>query len=225
MIPSSPAVLPAAILWDLDGTLVDTEPLWIAAETEMVASFGGTWTHEDALGQVGSPIVDTAVIFQGRGVNLSTEEIIRSLVDTVHGAILREGPPWQPGARELVIAAQDAGIPQAIVTMSYRNQAEAVAQALPTGAIRAVVAGDMVTHGKPHPEPYLTAAERLGVDITRCVAVEDSETGATSAYTAGARTVVVPSVVAVSDRPGLGRLNGLGGVDLPTLIATAGLSG
>lgn len=215
------AHLPAAILWDLDGTLVDTEPLWIEAEIELVALHGGSWTHEDALGLVGSDLNTSARVFQSRGVGWSQAEIVDWLVDRVNGRVLAEGPTWRPGARELVLEAADAGLPQAIVTMSYRRQAEVVAAALPADAITAIVAGDMVTNGKPHPEAYLLGASMLGVEPNECLAVEDSATGSAAALASGARTIAVPYLVPVPERADLARLPSLDGVSLADLVAAA----
>lgn len=213
--------LPEAILWDLDGTLVDTEPLWIAAEHELVASHGGTWTDDDALSLVGKALDDSASILISRGVSLSAREVVDHLVAQVSAQLREHGPQWRPGAAELVAQAAAAGIPQAIVTMSYRAQAEIIAGLLPSGAVTTIVAGDMVTHGKPHPEAYLTAAEALGVEITRCVAVEDSITGSAAAIAAGARTVVVPHVVPVPAADDHATLDTLAGLALADLVATA----
>jgi HAD superfamily hydrolase (TIGR01509 family) len=110
--------------------------------------------------------------------------------------------PWTPGARELLDALRQAGIPVALVTMSYRRLADAVITGLPEGTFGAVVTGDVVREGKPHPEPYLRAAAQLGVDPARCVAIEDSPTGVASAEAAGCVTVVVEGVVAVAQAPG-----------------------
>ncbi|WP_235866026.1 HAD family hydrolase [Serinibacter arcticus] len=215
--------LPEALLWDLDGTLVDSEPLWIAAEHELVAAHGGVWTDEDALSLVGNSLDDSALILIERGVDLTPQQVIDNLVDRVNTAMTTVGPDWRPGARELVAQAAAAGVPQAIVTMSYRVQAEAVAGLLPPGAITTIVAGDMVTHGKPHPEAYLTAAATLGVDVTRCIAVEDSATGSASARASGARTVVVPHAVEVPHAPGLARTETLEGLTLADLVTLSGL--
>lgn len=213
--------LPEAILWDLDGTLVDTEPLWIAAEHELVTSHGGTWTHEDALTLVGKALEDSAHILIARGVAMTPAQVVDHLVARVNDRVASEGPAWRPGARELVAEASRAGVPQAIVTMSYRVQADLVASLLPDGAISTVVAGDMVTRGKPDPEAYLTAAEALGVDITRCVAVEDSVTGSAAAAASGARVVVVPHLVDVPPHPALARAETLAGLTLAGLVALA----
>ena len=210
---------PAAILWDLDGTLVDTEPLWIAAETALVHSHGGVWTHEDALTLVGNSLDESAEILISRGVNLTPEQLIATLIEQVNGEVERLGPQWRPGARELVSEAAERGIPQAIVTMSYRVQAETVAAALPPGAITTIVAGDMVSAGKPDPEAYLMAAEVLGVSITECIAVEDSVTGVRAALASGAKTLTVPHIQDVPAFDGLARATTLAGLDVDGLVA------
>lgn len=211
--------LPEAILWDLDGTLVDTEPLWIAAEGDLVASYGGTWTHEDAMALVGQSLDYSAPVLIARGVRLSPGEVIDHLVERVNSQVEADGPQWRPGAVELVTAAAAAGIPQAIVTMSFKVQADLIAALLPAGAITTVVSGDMVTRGKPHPEAYLRAAEALGVEITRCLAVEDSPTGAAAAVASGAVTIAVPHVVEVPAELDAVRLGSLADVSLEDLLA------
>ncbi|SNS42433.1 haloacid dehalogenase superfamily, subfamily IA, variant 3 with third motif having DD or ED [Micrococcales bacterium KH10] len=187
--PSLPAVL-----FDMDGTLVDTEPYWMSAETALVARFGGVWTHADALSVVGSDLRACARILQGRGVELSEDEIVAELIDTVRLGMLRE-LPWRPGAMELLQELRRNDVPVALVTMSYGVLAEVLTAACDPGTFAAVVTGDDVTHGKPHPEPYLTGAQRLGVDISQCVAIEDSPTGIRSAVASGARTIGVPNIV------------------------------
>ncbi|QAY71883.1 HAD family phosphatase [Xylanimonas protaetiae] len=199
----------------MDGTLVDTEPYWIAAEHELVAEHGGTWSHEQALQLVGNSLVASARILQGAGVRRGEEEIVEYLLDRVVASVQRH-VPWRPGARELLAALAAAGVPCALVTMSYRRfAAEVVAQT--DGALRVVVAGDDVVHGKPHPEAYLTAAERLGVPIAECVAIEDSPTGIASALASGARTLGVEAVVPVLPQPGLSRARSLEQVSLRTI--------
>ncbi len=189
---------PAAVLWDLDGTIVDTEPLWMAAETALAAEHGATWTEEDGLGLVGNDLMESARIIEARiGSGLTPEQIVAHLVDEIAVAMRRD-LPWRPGARELVHALADAGVPQALVTMSYREIAQPVVDLLPFDA---VVTGDSVTHGKPHPEPYLAAARALGVDAASCLAIEDSATGAASADAAGCVVLAVPHMVSVPDGP------------------------
>lgn len=174
----------------MDGTLVDTEQYWMAAENELVASFGGTWSHDDALLLVGSGLWHSARVLQGKGVDLSEDEIIEWLTSRVLEQIEIE-VPWRPGARELLTELGSRNIPTALVTMSIRRMAERVAAVVPV-PFRAIVAGDDVTHSKPHPEPYLRGAELLGVNIEDCVAIEDSAPGVASAVAAGAAVIAVP---------------------------------
>lgn len=183
--------LPAAVLWDMDGTLVDTEPSWMRAETALVESFGGVWTHEDGLTLVGSGLWDSAVILQNRGVAMEAMDIVDWLTNRVHNEV-RGGLEWRPGAQELLRELRAAGIPTALVTSSLRILADGVVAAMDFNAFDFIVAGDEVTQNKPHPEAYLRAAQLLEVDITNCVAIEDSLPGVSSAVASGAHTVGVP---------------------------------
>ncbi|WP_349898156.1 HAD family hydrolase [Parafrigoribacterium soli] len=209
---------PAAVLWDMDGTLIDTEPYWLSAERELVLSFGGTWSHEDGLQLVGNGLWESAAIFQERGVALDADEIVSRLTDRVLEQIEAE-VPWRPGSRELLKAVRDAGIPTALVTMSVRRMAEYVVSAVGFEAFDAVVAGDTVTHSKPHPEPYLKAAELLGVDPAQCVALEDSAPGLTSALAAGTTVIGVPLHVPLEEGPGHTIWHTLEGSTLNDLLA------
>ncbi len=179
----------------MDGTIVDTEPYWIAAEFEIVELYGDTWSHEHAKAVVGFDLLDSGeYLRQHGGVRLSAPEIVELLLDRVV-ARLRHEVPWRPGARELMDAVRKTGIPSALVTMSWRRFADEVVQCLPDGSFEAIVVGDEVTEGKPHPEPYLLAADKLGVDPSECLAIEDSPTGARSALAAGRWVLGVPNVV------------------------------
>ncbi|HWS52429.1 MAG TPA: HAD family phosphatase [Microbacterium sp.] len=200
---------PRAVLWDMDGTLVDTEPYWMLAETELVESFGGTWSHQDALQLVGSGLIDSALILQRAGVDMEPTAIVDHLTDRVAGTLRTQGVPFRPGARELLRDLKDAGIPTALVTMSLRRMALGVTDLIDFEAFDHVIAGDDVTEPKPHPEPYLRAAELLGIDIAHAVVIEDSPTGLQAGLASGAVTLGVPHVVS---------LDGLGAHELwPTL--------
>ena len=188
---------PAAVLWDMDGTIVDTEPYWFAAEFEIVEMHGGQWSHEHARALVGSDLLDSGAYMRKHGgVDREPAEIVEMLLDRVV-AQLRVEVPWRSGARELLAAVNEAGIPTALVTMSWKRFADQVVDCLPSGSFRVLVTGDEVTRGKPHPEPYVLAAERLGIDARDCVAIEDSPTGVRSALAAGCRVLGVPHVVEI----------------------------
>jgi HAD superfamily hydrolase (TIGR01509 family) len=192
-----PVDVPAAVLWDMDGTLVDTEPYWIEVEYALVEEHGGTWTHADALELVGNDLLVSAAYLRDHGsVDLAPGVIVERLLDGVVERI-HERVPWRPGAVDLLARLGAAGVPCALVTMSYERFVAPVLAALPPGTFSTVVTGDAVTIGKPHPEPYLTAAAILGVDPRACLAIEDSNTGAKSAEAAGCTVLVVPNHVPV----------------------------
>jgi HAD superfamily hydrolase (TIGR01509 family) len=153
-------------------------------------------------------------------VDLPPAVIVEELLDRVVAEVGR-AVPWRPGARELLLSLHAAGVPCALVTMSYARLADAVVRALPAGVFAAVVPGDQVRHGKPHPEPYLTAAQRLGVAPQECVAIEDSPPGVRSAQAAGAAVVAVPHVVPIPPGPGrvvVDTLEGLSPAGLARLV-------
>ncbi|MBW8751554.1 MAG: HAD family phosphatase, partial [Propionibacteriales bacterium] len=183
----------------MDGTLVDTEPYWIETEYALVAEHGGSWSREHALNLVGNDLLVSAeYIREHGGVDLEPAEIVDRLLDGVIARI-RQEVPWQAGAVDLLASLNATGVPCALVTMSYERFVEPVLAALPAGSFAAVVTGDAVAVGKPHPEPYLTAAGLLGVEPKDCVAIEDSNTGAKSAEAAGCTVLVVPNHVPVLD--------------------------
>jgi HAD superfamily hydrolase (TIGR01509 family) len=208
----------------MDGTLVDTEPYWIEAESELVAAYGGTWTQADAMRLVGSDLLDSARYIRDRAdVPMEPPAIVEALLDGVI-ARLEEQVPWRPGAVELLASLREAGVPCGLVTMSYHRFAAPLLDRLPDGAFSVVVTGDLVARGKPHPEPYLSAAAALGVRPEHCLAIQDSDTGARSAEAAGCTVVVVENHVTV--HPGerrifLDSLVGLRPADLPALLPPA----
>lgn len=214
--------LPAAVLWDMDGTIVDTEPYWIAAEHDIVEAAGGVWNAEFAHELVGKDLLVSAEFIRAHSpIEAAPEEIVAMLLERVIVSV-RHHVPWRPGARELLTDLAAHGVPSALVTMSWRSFADAVLAALPEGTFAAVVTGDEVEHGKPHPEPYWAAARALGVDPVDCVAIEDSPTGVRSAVAAGVPTLAVPHVVSVPEIAGavqLPTLAGLGAVDLAAVRA------
>lgn len=193
----------------MDGTLVDTEPYWMAAETALVESFGGTWTHEDALQLVGNGLTDSALILQRAGVDMGADEIIAHLTDAVQQLLRTEGVPFRPGARELLLDLRESGIRTGLVTMSLRRMALSVVDLIGFPAFDIVVAGDDVTNPKPHPEPYLQGAALLDIDIADAVVIEDSPTGLRAGIASGAVALGVPHIVS---------LDGVGAHELwPTL--------
>ena len=152
----------AAFLWDMDGTLVDTEPYWIAAEHEIVEEHGGTWSDEFAHQPRQHRPARVRGVHQGQlgGAVGAGADRRRAAVRVVAAS-----PSTCRGGRApaSLLSALRAGVPSALVTMSWRLLADAVAGRAPDGTFAAVVTGDEVSHGKPHPEPYRAAARLLGV--------------------------------------------------------------
>jgi HAD superfamily hydrolase (TIGR01509 family) len=211
-----------AVLWDMDGTLVDTEPYWIATEFAMAEKYGGSWSHADALELVGSDLVESGrYIKQAMGLELTPEEIVEELLDGVVALVERE-VPWRPGAVELLASLTASGVRCGLVTMSYERFVAPILAHLPPETFRVVVTGDQVDRGKPHPEPYLTAAAALGVPPEECLAIEDSNTGAKSAEAAGCTVLVVENHVPVLEGPRRVFRDTLEGLTVEELRSTLG---
>jgi HAD superfamily hydrolase (TIGR01509 family) len=192
-----------AVLWDMDGLMVDSEPLWTVAEVELARSLGGEWTDEVKALVVGTRL-DVAVpgILGYFGVEPTdarvadtSDWLLHRMVELFAGEL-----PLLPGVGELLKALDAEGVPMALVSSSYRVLVDAVL-AHGVGPFGLTLSGDEVRHGKPHPEPYLTAAAALGLAPGECVAIEDSNTGATSAETAGCPVLVVENHVPVAPGP------------------------
>jgi HAD superfamily hydrolase (TIGR01509 family) len=210
---------PAAVLWDMDGTLVDTEPYWFEAEFELAAAYGFPWSEAQALAMVGNPLpVSAAGMIEEFGLAVTPELIVDQLLDAVVERIERV-VPFRPGALELLTELAEHEIPCGLVTMSYRRFVAPVLSALPEGTFVTVVTGETVEQGKPHPEAYLTAAANLGVRPEDCVAIEDSDPGAASAAAAGCAVLVVPHHVAVPPGPSRSFATTLSEVDVQGLRA------
>lgn len=194
--------LPAAVLWDMDGTLIDSEPYWMKSEGAFAKANNSSWSEQDGLSLVGMSLYDSSKIIKEKvGSNLQPEQIIQKLTDEVT-AQLKQEILWRPGARELLLLLRKKKIKTALVTMSMRRMAQEVVDAIGFDCFDILVAGDDVRQGKPHPEPYLKAAELLGVRPEDCVAFEDSVTGLRSAEAAGTKAVGIKNIVEIPSEPG-----------------------
>lgn len=213
---------PAAVLWDMDGTLVDTEPYWIATEYAMAEKYGGTWSDEHALNLVGNALLASGdYIRVHMGIDRTPQEIVDELLDGVVERV-RQAVPWRPGARELLADLRANDVPCALVTMSWQRFVAPILEHLPKDTFAAIVTGDRVEFGKPHPEPYLTAAAELGVAPEDCLAIEDSNTGAKSGVAAGCLVLCVPNHVPILEgerRVFRDTLDGVTTADLAGLMA------
>lgn len=217
--------LPAAVLFDMDGTLIDSEGLWLDTEVEVMAVLGGQWTAEDQAHCLGGPLERVAEYMLARsGASTSAEEVGRALLDGMESRFRSAPLVWQPGARELLADVRGHGLPTALVSASWSRLIEAVAdhmtEDLGGDAFDVVVAGDDVANSKPHPEPYLTAARRLAARPEDCLVIEDSPTGVAAGAAAGCRVVAVPHLAAIAV-PGVVVIDSLAGWSLRDLWAAA----
>ena len=190
----------SAVLWDMDGLLVDSEPLWTVAEVELAARLGGDFTDELKAAIVGTRLeVAVPTILRWYDADVGPEAVAETSAWLLARMVelFAVDLPLLPGVAGLLASLRDAGVPQALVSSSYRVLVDAVL-AHGIGPFDVTVAGDDVGQGKPHPEPYLTAAARLGVDPRACVVVEDSPAGVAAGEAAGCAVVAVPSVPGVT---------------------------
>ncbi|MBG6137620.1 HAD family hydrolase [Longispora fulva] len=207
----------AAVLLDMDGTLLDSEKVWEVALHDLAAHHGGTMTAAARTAMVGASMADSMDILHtdiGRPEldhEYSTDWLESRMVE-----LFSAGVPWRPGAAELIAVLRAQGVPLALVTATRRHLVEVCLDTLGRENFDVVVCGDEVPETKPDPAPYLRAAELLGVDPGRCVAIEDSPTGVASAVAAGCAVLAVPCEVPLA---GLGATvaDSLVGVDLPFL--------
>lgn len=189
---SIPSIPPDAVFFDMDGTLIDSEPLWFDTEVSIVAEYGFELGREHWVHVLGQPNeVAVAYLLRVSGVPLTPVELNRR-IEAAMEETLGRGIELVPGAKQLLTDLNAAGLPLALVSASSRRIVDASLASIGADHFAFTLSGDDVTHGKPHPEPYLTAARRLGLAPERCVVVEDSPNGAASGAAAGCRVLAVP---------------------------------
>ena len=205
----------------MDGLLVDTEPLWFEAETEVMQRLGGPWTKQDQAALLGGSMERSVGYLLARATTPAPPAAVeRWLMEGMIGGATAGRVTVLPGARELLAEVAAAGLPYALVTSSLRPFVEAVLAA--TGfRFPVIVCGDDVPVTKPDPAPYQLAAKLLDAEPGRCVALEDSPNGVASATAAGCLVVAVPSFVAVPAAPGRLVVSSLTDVSLAALRALA----
>jgi HAD superfamily hydrolase (TIGR01509 family) len=213
-----------AVLFDMDGTLVETEEYWGEAMFELAAALGGRMSDEARAATVGTSMrvamgilhADLGITRTRAQVRADATAIEERVAELMAGAIV-----WRPGARELIAAVRAAGVRTALVTTTPRRLADLVlghiTRTFPDGAFDVTVCGDEVPARKPDPAPYRQAMAALGVEPGQCVVVEDSTAGIASGLAAGAAVLGVPTMQAVDPAPGLTLRGGLRGVDVAVL--------
>lgn len=212
----------AAVLFDMDGTLVDSEKVWTVGLHELAAHLGGRLSDAARAAMVGTNMP--------RSMQILHDDLGRTDLDAADSVawlerrmaeLFADGLVWQPGARELLDAVYAAGIPAALVTATRRSLVETALGTIGRHYFAAVVCGDDIPQTKPDPAPYRRAAELLGADPARCVAIEDSPTGLASAVGAGCVVLGIPSEVDLAGIPGITLADSLTKVDVAYLRALA----
>ena len=191
-----------AVLFDMDGTIIDSEPYWMASEQALAAEHNGNWTAKDGLDIIGMDLDESSKVIKERAnIPLEPDEIKNRLTNDVQSKLAKV-VPWRPGAQELLLDLRRHNVKTALVTMALHRMAQQVVDAIPFAAFDVIVAGDDVTRGKPHPEAYEKAAALLGFETKNCIAFEDSITGLSSAESAGTYAIGIPNIIEIPVKPG-----------------------
>jgi len=217
-----------AVLFDMDGTLVDSEKLWDVAIQRLYERFGAVLTPEVRQSTVGGSAEGVMrIVYTDLGMDLDPDHMAAT-ADWLHeitGDLFEAGLPWCAGARDLLEAVMAAGVPMALVTNTRRALTERALDSIGRQYFTVSVCGDEVPRGKPAPDPYRRAAELLGMAPAECLAIEDSVTGEASAEAAGCPVLVVPNDIEVPPTPRrrhIGSLTRVGVADLRRIFAELG---
>ena len=208
----------SAILFDMDGTLINSEPLWLQAEIEIMAELGCHWDQQDQINCLGGPIDKTENYMQDRSNNIKPFGYFTKKLDDVMEQKLSTKLDLIPNALEIINECKRSELKIALVTASSGRLMRAVLKRFPVGIFDTVVSYDDVERSKPDPEPYLLAAKTLGVDITNCVVLEDSLTGVQSGLSAGAQVIGIPHLVKMPSNPNLRVVESLSEINMDRLI-------
>jgi HAD superfamily hydrolase (TIGR01509 family) len=207
----------SAILFDMDGTLIDSEPLWLEAEIEIMEELGCNWDQQDQINCLGGPIDKTENYMQDRSNNIKPFGYFTKKLDDVMEQKLSTKLDLIPNALEIINECKRSELKIALVTASSGRLMRAVLKRFPVGIFDTVVSYDDVERSKPDPEPYLLAAKTLGVDITNCVVLEDSLTGVQSGLSAGAQVIGIPHLVKMPSNPNLRVVESLSEINMDRL--------
>ena len=209
----------SAIFFDMDGTLVDSEPLWLAAEIEVMKDVGIIWTAEDQLACLGGPRAKTERIMQEKSGFIKPDGYFGDALDDLMEKKLTTELKLIPGALDLISECKSNGLKCALVTASGSRLMNVVLKHFPSNTFDSVISGDDVSKSKPDPEPYLMAASKLSVDIEKSVVLEDSVTGVTSGLASGAQVIGIPHLVNLPKHENLRVVAELKEINYQNLIA------
>jgi HAD superfamily hydrolase (TIGR01509 family) len=191
--PANTEQKPAAVLFDMDGTLLDSEKVWDIALDHLAQRLGGQLSHEARVAMIGSNLTRSiGLVHADLGVTVDESDSAAYLLDRAE-TLFRTDLVWKPGARELLERCRESAVPTALVTSTVRRLTDIALDTMGRELFTVSVCGDEVAQPKPAPDSYLRAAELLHVRPGDCVAIEDSPTGIASAEAAGCAVIAVPS--------------------------------
>lgn len=208
----------SAILFDMDGTLVDSEPLWLQSEIEIMQEVGCVWTAEDQLACLGGPRAKTERMMQEKSGNRMPDGYFGEQLDNLMEKKLASDLQIYDGALELVESCKAYGLKVGLVTASGFKLMRSVLRKFPENLFDVVISGDDVVKSKPDPEAYLKAAKFLSVDITDSVVIEDSVTGVTAGLASGAQVIGIPHLVELPSHPRLRLVKRIGDINISQLL-------
>lgn len=208
----------SALLFDMDGTLVDSEPLWLEAEQEVMESVGIHWSAQDQLSCLGGPRERTEGIMQEKSKNVKPYGYFGDELDKLMLVKLQTKLQIVPNAIDLINESRSFGLKIALVTASGANLMRIVLSHFPLNFFDITISADDVIKSKPDPEPYLLAAKQLDVEIANCLVIEDSVTGVTAGLNSGAEVIGIPHLVALPDHERLRIINSFSDLSLDKLL-------
>ncbi len=208
----------SAILFDMDGTIIDSEPLWLQAEVEVMAELGCHWNEQDQINCLGGPMERTEKYMQDRSGNVKPYGYFGQRLNEVMKLKFVKDLELIPNALELITKSKEAGLKTALVTASGRELMNAALTRFPENSFDIAISRDDVANSKPHPDPYLMAAERLKVKIDECLVLEDSITGVRAGLDSGAQVVAISHIISIANEKNLRVISNLSEITFKQLV-------
>jgi HAD superfamily hydrolase (TIGR01509 family) len=208
----------SAILFDMDGTIIDSEPLWLQAEIQVMAELGCHWDEQDQINCLGGPMERTEKYMQDRSGNVKPYGYFGQRLNEVMKLKFVKDLVLIPNALELITKSKEAGLKTALVTASGRELMNSALTRFPENSFDIAISRDDVANSKPHPEPYLMAAERLKVKIDECLVLEDSMTGVRAGLDSGAQVVAISHILSIANEKNLRVISNLTEITFKQLV-------
>jgi len=208
----------SAILFDMDGTIIDSEPLWLQAEIQVMAELGCHWDEQDQINCLGGPMERTEKYMQDRSGNVKPYGYFGQRLNEVMKLKFVKDLELIPNALELITKSKEAGLKTALVTASGRELMNSALTRFPENSFDIAISRDDVTNSKPHPEPYLMAAKRLEVKIEECLVLEDSMTGVRAGLDSGAQVVAISHIISITTEKNLRVISNLSEITFKQLV-------